>query len=390
MTRLVHELAARGHRLHVVTSLPWYRSHAVEEDWRGRPVRREDVEWGRITRLHPVASTDKSKLVRRAASFGAFTATSTVAAACSTRTDLVLAMSPPLTLAPAGWLVAKRMSAPMVLNIQDVYPDAAVATGAISGQRIISAMSRLERFSYARAGAVTVLSEDLRANLEPRVADVEKLRVIPNFVDTDRITPGDRRNRYRDEHGIGDEVVVMYAGNVGYSQPLELVVEAARRLSERHDIRFVVNGEGSRRAELEADTSDLPNVTLVDYQATERLPEVLAAGDIHLVLLKEGLASVSVPSKMYSILAAGRPVLASVDPGTEVDRVVTSTGAGLAVPAGEVDAFVAAVAQLADDRDRRVEAGGAGRRFAEGWLSVGAVAEAYEELFDELLAQQRR
>jgi len=390
MTRLVHELVERGHRLHVVTSLPWYRNHAVEDDWRGRPVRREETDWGHITRLHPVASTDKSNLARRAASFGVFTATSTGAAACTRRADVVLAMSPPLTLAPAAWLVAKRMSAPTVLNIQDVYPDAAVATGAISGRRIIEAFSRLERFSYARADAVTVLSDDLRDNLESRIEDPSKLRVIPNFVDIDRIAPGERRNSYRDEFGIGDELVVMYAGNVGYSQPLELVVAAARQLADRTDIRFVINGEGSRRAELDADASELPNVTLVDYQPPERLPELLAAGDVHLVLLKKGLASVSVPSKLYSILSAGRPVIASVDAGTEVDRVVTRTGAGAAVPAGDLDSFVRAVLQFADDPRARHAAGAAGRRFAEGWLSAAEVAEAYEDLFEELRRQRAR
>jgi len=168
------------------------------------------------------------------------------------------------------------------------------------------------------------------------------------------------------------------------------VVAAARQLPDPTDIRLVINGEGSRRAELDADASELPNVTLVDYQPPERLPELLAAGDVHLVLLKKGLASVSVPSKLYSILSAGRPVIASVDAGTEVDRVVTRTGAGAAVPAGDLDSFVRAVLQFADDPRARHAAGAAGRRFAEGWLSAAEVAEAYEDLFEELRRQRAR
>jgi colanic acid biosynthesis glycosyl transferase WcaI len=390
MTRLVEELAARGHRMHVVTSLPWYRDHAVEPGWGGRLLRREKTDWGRISRLHPFASRDKSNLVMRAAAFGVFTGASLLAAACTRRTDGVLAMSPPLTLGPAGWLVATRMRAPLVFNIQDVYPDAAVQVGAITNERVIAALRGLERFSYARADAVTVLSDDLRDSLARRVDDPSKVRVIPNFVDTEGITPGPRMNSYRSEFGIGDELVVMYAGNVGYSQPLELVVEAARRLSHRSDIRFVVNGEGSRRAELERDVAGLDNVTLVDFQPKERLPEVLAAGDVHLVLLREGLAAVSVPSKLYSILAAGRPVLASVDPGTEVDRVLAGCGGGATVPAGDTDAFVGAVEQLADDPDRRLAAGQAGRAFAETWSSAAGVAAMYEELFEELVARRSR
>lgn len=389
MTRLVEELAARGNRLHVVTSLPWYRDHTVEPGWGGRLLRRETTEWGRISRLHPFASKNKSNLVMRAAAFGVFTGASLLTAASTRRTDVVLAMSPPLTLGPAAWLVALRMRAPMVFNIQDVYPDAAVQVGAITNERVISALRYLERFSYARSSAVTVLSDDLHDSLVDRVADPTKIRVIPNFVDTTAIAPSPRQNTYRAEYGIGDETVVMYAGNVGYSQPLELVVAAAQRLQGRHDIRFVINGEGSRRAELEREVDGLDNVTLVDFQPKDRLPEVLAAGDLHLVLLREGLASVSVPSKLYSILAAGRPVLASVDPGTEVDRVLARAGAGTAVAADDSESFVEAVVRYADDRKRRETEGRAGRAFAETWLSAASVAQAYEELFDELVTARK-
>lgn len=281
------------------------------------------------------------------------------------------------------------MRAPLVFNIQDVYPDAAVRVGAITNSRVIRALNWLERFSYARADAVTVLSDDLRASVAERTKRPDDVRVIPNFVDTLRISPGERLNSYRTDHGIGDEFVVMYAGNVGFSQPLELLVEAARRLQHRTDIRFVVNGEGSRRTQLAAEVAGLGNVTLVDFQPKDRLQEVLAAGDLHLVLLREGLASVSVPSKLYSILAAGRPVLASVDQGTEVDRVLSESGAGTTVPAGEVDGFVAAVEKWADDAARREASGAAGRRFAEGWLSAASVAASYSELFTELIERRR-
>lgn len=386
ITRLVEELAGRGHRLHVVTSLPWYRHHAVEEEWRGKILRRETTPWGRISRLHPFASRNKTNLMMRAAAFGVFTTASLAAAVVGPRTDVVLAMSPPLTLGPAGWLVACRMGAPFVFNIQDVYPDAAVRVGAITDRRVIGALNRLERFSYARASAVTVLSEDLRESLSGRVKDPSRIRVIPNFVDTERIQPGSRMNGYRRDLGITDQTVVLYAGNVGYSQPLELIVEAARRLSSRPDIHFVVNGEGSRRSALESDAAGLDNLSIVDFQPSERLGDVLAAGDIHLVLLKEGLASVSVPSKLYSILAAGRPVVASVDPGTEVERVLQEADAGLACRPGDLDGFVRAVELLANDPERRDAAGSGGRKFAEGWLSPGAVAGAYEQLFEELIA----
>ena len=384
MTRLVQEFGRLGHHLHVVTTVPWYRRHSVEPEWRGRWVKREKTAWGQITRIHPFASTNRTNLLSRAAAFGAFSLMAMLISVFTRRTDLILVMSPPLTLAPAGWIAAKRHRAPLVLNVQDVHPDAAVATGTLTDSRLLNILRRLELFSYARSDAVVVLSDDLRKRLVPRVDNEEKLRVIPNFIDTQSLYPTARDNSYRRELGLTDETVVMYAGNVGFSQPLELIIKAARQFRDRDDLVFVINGDGSRRAHFETEAEELPNVTFMEYQPRDRLNELLAAGDIHLVPLQPGMGSISVPSKIYSILAAGRPVLASVDPGTEIDLIVTRSGAGRSVPAGDTDVFIDALSALIDDPNGRAAAGLEARRFAEQWLSAEAVAESYNDLFSEL------
>ena len=384
MTQIVNELQHLGHRIHVVTSLPWYRDHSVEPGWTGRLISREKTSWGKITRIHPFASKNRTNILARAIAFGAFSCVAALVATLTRRTEIILAMSPPLTLGLAGWVAAKRHKAPLILNIQDIHPDAAIETGTLTDTRVIQLLRRIELTSYAKADAVTVLSDDLRKKLISRIDEESKLRVIPNFVDTEQIYPGDRNNSYRHELGVTDETIVMYAGNVGFSQPLELVLEAARYLADRDDIIFVINGNGSRRAYFEKEAEELPNVTFMDYQPRQRLNEVLAAGDIHIIPLQKGLSSISVPSKFYSILAAGRPVLASVDPGTEIDLVVTRSGAGRSTPAGDTQEFIAALTALIDDPHGRVAAGLEARRFAEEWLSAKAVAESYNELFPEL------
>lgn len=384
ISEIAHRLVDEGHELEIVTSLPWYTSHAIEPGWGGRLVRRERTLWGRITRVHPFP-TDKRNIPARAAAFAGFTVLAgLVSLFRRRRPDVVLAMSPPLTLGLAGWVAARVRRVPFVFNIQDVFPDVAVEVGAISDERVIRLLRALERFVYRRADAVTVLSDDLRDNVEEKLAGKggTEVRVIPNFVDTERITPGDRRNTYREEFDLGDRTVVMYAGNLGFSQPLELVVEAARRLRHRDDLVFVINGGGSTRPGLEDAAAGLDNVRFVDLQPVERLPEVLAAGDIHVIALRRGLGRSSVPSKLYSILAAGRPVLASVDEGTEVVRVVESVDAGVAVPPEDVDAFTVAVQTLVDAD--RAGMGARGRAFVEEWVSPAGVAGAYAELFEDL------
>ena len=379
-TRIVEELGARGHNIEVITALPWYRDHRIEPGYEGRLTRLEDTPWGRIIRVHPFPTADKRDLLRRAIAFSGF---SVLAGAVGLRggpVDGVLAMSPPLTLGLDGWAIARARRARLVFNIQDVFPDVAVELGVLTSRPLIELARSLERFCYKRADAVTVLSDDLKGNLSQKM-NPDKVHVIPNFVDTDLIRPSDKENSYRQEFALQGKTVVMYAGNVGLSQSLDLVLEAAVALSYEPDLVFVINGQGAARADLQRRAEGMENVLFVDAQPQDRLPEVLAAADIHLVPLKRGLAAASVPSKTYSILAAGRPLIASVDAGSEITKVVERSGAGFSIPPEDAEALTKAIRRLLDAPDQAENMGREGRAFVEGWASPAAVAEAYESLF---------
>ena len=300
MSRIVHELANRGHELHVVTSLPWYRKHQVEHGWSGALWRVEKTNWGSITRVQPFAGKTKSNLLRRAVGFVLFSylvgLRALFAGKVWRRVDGVLAMSPPLTLGLIGWHTKLFRGGKLVFNIQDIFPDAAIETGAITNKKIISFASWLERTSYKCSDSVVLLSDDLANNVQSKLEQKfhKRVKVIPNFVDTQAITPMSRMTNYRTELRIDDAFVVMYAGNVGFSQSLKMLVSAARELPQ---LIFVINGEGAARESLKKSAHGLSNVRFGDYQDVSRLSEVLATGDIHVVPLKRGLGSVSVPSK---------------------------------------------------------------------------------------------
>jgi colanic acid biosynthesis glycosyl transferase WcaI len=153
-------------------------------------------------------------------------------------------------------------------------------------------------------------------------------------------------------------------------------------------LTFLINGDGAARASLQQRAAGLANVRFSGYQPHERLPEVLATGDIHLVPLRAGLGRVSVPSKTYSILAAGRPVLAAIDPQTEVPRILAESNGGLAVPPDDPISFLGALQGLAADPEAGVAMGQAGRRWVEQAVSPAAVALAYADLINEVI--QRR
>lgn len=384
MTRIVHELANLGHQLHVVTSLPWYRKHQVETKWAGALWRVEKTDWGSVTRVQPFAGRTKSNLLRRALGFVLFSyfvgLRALFAGGFWRRVDGVLAMSPPLTLGLIGWHTKLFRGGKLVFNIQDVFPDAAVETGAITNQKIISAAKWLERISYQKSDAVVLLSDDLANNVQQKLPQKfhKRVKVIPNFVDTNAILPMSRDTNYRRELGIDDSLVVMYAGNVGFSQSLDLLIEAARTMP---NCVFVINGDGAARKSLELSAQGLTNVKFGDYQDVSRLAEVLATGDIHVVPLRKGLGSVSVPSKTYSILAAARPIIGAIDLDTEVPRILAASNSGVCVEPDNQQAFNSALINLVADRKALVEMGERGRKWVEGHASAQSVAQRYAVLY---------
>ena len=382
MSAIVNNLGELGHELHVITALPWYREHAVEAGWEGKLTLTEERPWGKITRVHPFP-TDKTNIAARAAAFAGFTAIGLGTAVIDRfDPDIVFAMSPPLSLGVAGWLAAKRRGVPFVFNIQDVFPDVAIETGTISNPKVIAAAQKLEKFVYDRADVVTVLSEEMQRNVEGKTDSTTT--IIPNFVDISTFEPQPKENSYREEFDLVGKRVVMYCGNVGFSQSIELLADAARELAELEDVVFVVNGGGSAIGEVRRRAQGLDNFRIIPYQPVERVPEVLAAADVHVIPLRKGLAWSSVPSKLYKILAVERPVIASVDEGTEVGRVVVEAEAGYSVPPDDPAPLTEALRALLADAPLQTAMGTAGRAWVEQWTTPARAAAQYEEVFMKL------
>ena len=394
MTKLVHGLAERDHHVTVVTSLPWYHGHKVAADWRGRPWRIEKTSWGRVVRAWPFPTT-KTDIWARALGFAGQTGLATSLALATGSHDVVMGMSPPIFLGDAAWLLAKRSRAPFVFNTQDIFPDVAVDLGLLTNPSVIAAARRYERALYRRADAITVLSTDQHRNVAGKLpADQRnRVRIIRNFVDLERIQPVERvdqrHNPYRRRYGLEDKTVVMYSGNVGLSQSFDLIREAARHWADDDSVRFVINGEGAAHDQVAAWAADMHNVTMIPFGPREDVPQILGAADLHLVLLKRGLAASSTPSKLYGVLAAGRPVLAAIDEGSEVCVTVREADCGLSVPPDDGPAFLAALDKLLADGDELAAMGRRGRSHAETCLTPDAQARAYEQLFLELTAGRR-
>lgn len=384
MSAIVNNLGEMGHELHVVTAPPWYRHHAVEDGWEKKLTQTEKRSWGEITRVYPFP-TDKTNIAARAAAFAGFSAIGLGSAVTDRFSpDVVFAMSPPLSLGVAGWLAAKRRGVPFVFNIQDVFPDVAVETGTITNEKVIAAAKKMEKFVYDKADVVTVLSEEMQRNVAGKSGS--RTEIIPNFVDISTFESMAKENSYRKEFGLEGKRVVMYCGNVGFSQSIELLADAAREMADVPDLIFVINGGGSAIAEVRRRAEGLDNFRVIPYQPVERVPEVLAAADVHVIPLRKGLAWSSVPSKLYKILAVERPVIASVDEGTEVGRVVVEAGAGHAVPPDVAAPLVESLREILGSEATMEAMGNSGRTWVEEWTTPRRAAESYERLFASLIS----
>jgi len=389
ISAILEELSQLGNEIHAVTSLPWYEKHEVEKNWKGRGVhkliRTDNENYGKVTRCYPFPSSKKS-LIKRGIGFIGFTVMATIPTLFTRKKfDAVLTISPPLTLGLVGWVASRRHRCPHILNIQDVFPDVAIQVGAISSPRMIKIFKKLEHFCYKKSSAISVLSEDLAENVKSKISSTEsQIAVIPNFVDIRKITPSDRQTSYRSELKLNNQIVVMYAGNLGHSQSLDLLVEAAKRHQDREDVAYVINGSGVTAPELMKQAQNIPNLFVTGFQPADRLSEVLASADIHVVLLKKGLGASSLPSKMYSIFAAGRPVVASIDAGTEVSKVLSENRAGITVDPEKFEEFISAIERLINNPRERAEMGAAGRMWVENQPTARMVAESYMNLFATL------
>ena len=204
-----------------------------------------------------------------------------------------------------------------------------------SGNRSFSpALQRLEHFLFTRSQAVTTISRAMAARIRDKGVPPERVHLLPNWADLEEIKPGERRNALRRELGLNDEIMVLYAGNMGEKQGLEVILDAAAITRYNQAIRYVFVGEGAARKRLmdRAQRLALETVSFWPLQSRDRFPLLLNAADIHLVVQKDKASDLVMPSKLGNILAAGRPFIATARPETELGRVTTESQAGLLTP----------------------------------------------------------
>jgi colanic acid biosynthesis glycosyl transferase WcaI len=306
------------------------------------------------------------------------------------RPDVVIGIAPSLFCAPLARRLARWVGALSLLHIQDLELDAAQSLGLLGRlARLQTWVRRWEQRQLTGFDLVSTISEGMMRRLVEKQVSPDRLHLMPNWVDVDRIRPNPQPSLLRRELGIPNQArVCLYSGSMNRKQGLELLGTAARRLADDPNLYWVFCGQGPTRAELMEQCRNLPQVRFLDLQPEDRLNDLLNLADLHLLPQKAGVSDLVMPSKLLGMLASGRPVLATAPQNSDLYRLVSKCG--VCTPPGDAEAFARAVQQLLDSPARRQMLGAQARDLAVQQFSRDAVLSRFESLLRTRSAQMIR
>jgi len=354
-----------------------------------RLVSEEDLDGVRMLRAYTYPSLHRS-FVWRVVSFISFMFTSIWAGLRAGPVDLVMGTSPPIFQAVSAWLLAALRRRPFLLEIRDLWPEFAVDIGVLKNPVLIRLSRWLERFLYARATHLLVNSPAYRDYLIGKGVPTAKISLIANGVDPDMFDPNRRGERIRREWGLEGKFVVTYAGALGLANDLPTVLRAADRLRDHPYVHFLLVGDGKERAHLEslARQLRLPNVSFTGSRPKSEMPEILAASDACIAVLKDiPMFRTTYPNKVFDYMAAGRPTILAI--GGVIREVLEKAGGGICVPPGDDAALAVAVQHLSQNRRLAEEMGAVAHRYVIDHFNRHKQAAQFMELIRHIAGNGR-
>jgi colanic acid biosynthesis glycosyl transferase WcaI len=361
----------------------------------GYPLRSDaslpSSEWHNGVHIVRASGTtlDPQPFIGRATNYISYFASAVVKGLAIRKPDVVVALTDPPIVGLAALAAASKAHAPFVFLCEDIFPEVATLLEDFHSEVVNAALTEVNRFLVRKATRIVALGETMKRRLvEGKGADPSKVTVIHNWADCRVVAPGPRDNPFARQHELVDRFVVLHAGNIGLSQDLEILLHAAGQLRDRPDVVFVFVGDGAKKKDLQdiAGRRDLRNVMFLPFQPREMMDQSYATADVSLVSLKRGLAGVIVPSKIYNVLASGRPCIAAVEQDSEVADIINRHDCGFVIAPGDASALRTRTLDLSDDRERAIAMGARARCAALHFDRPRQVA-AYDALLREVASR---
>jgi colanic acid biosynthesis glycosyl transferase WcaI len=379
--QLARALVQRGHEVTSLTALPHIDQPRIYEGYRGKLFHKEMMDGVTVARSWIYATVSK-RFLPRAMNFGSYCLSSLVAGlAAVPRHDVIYAVLPPLPLGVSAAAIAALKGSRLIVNIQDIYPQAAVEHGVLTNPLAVRFFERMERWIYRKADRVAVISQGMREDLVSRGVPPGKVVAVENWADPDVITPGPKDNAFRRELDAAGRFALIYSGQINYNANLDPLVHAAEILRDEPFVIVIVgDGQFKARLELLVREKSLGNVRLLPFQPLERYPDVLRAADMSFVSLNVKYAATSVPSKVYKQMAAGRAILAATPATNELYRLVNTAQCGKCVLPDDPRAVVEALRWARAHPDQIAAMGDNARTYLVAHHSLERSADQISEL----------
>jgi colanic acid biosynthesis glycosyl transferase WcaI len=364
-------LASRGHQVTAFTGFPYYPTWRIPASYRRRLFDKEERNGVTILRAW-LYVPERVSAMRRILHEASFVVTSMLRAMVRTgahRPDLLVVTTPPLALSLSAIVLSRLWKIPFVQHVPDLQPDAAVDLGMLRPGRVTNILYRIERMGYRKAALVSTLTEAMRARIVSKGVAREKVELFSDWAGSElfQVPANEGSANFRRTLGLGNEVLVVHAGNMGVKQGLEVILGAAERSREDRGLKYLLVGDGSVRPELEqrAKAARLDNLKFVPLLPNDRFLDMLAASDISLVTQQKSVADIVFPSKVITLMSSARAIVASVTPSSEVARVLNEADAGVVVAPEDPAALLDAIRDLRDHPGRRKTLGVNARAFAQ-------------------------
>jgi colanic acid biosynthesis glycosyl transferase WcaI len=389
MGDLSRELFRLGNDIIVVTSTPHYNPDPIAE--KQQPLKKylfnivKKSNYNGIPVFHVYMPRKGKNPLLRALSWAWFSIAVIISPLFFLKKiDVIFCPSPPLTLGLSAYIISRLLGAQYIYNVQEIYPDFAINSGYLKSRLLIKILYSIEKFIYSKAKLITVIGRDMSQNIILKGIPKEKVIIIPNFVDTNFFHPMPKENQFRKEFNLDNKFVISYAGNIGPGQDIESFVKAAYLLRDISSIHFLLVGTGMLFDKIakEIDILNLKNITLIGYQPYSKVPEIYAASDLCFVPQDRNIVGNAIPSKIYRIMASGRPVLATTKEGSDLHELIVASDCGLVCPPDSPEMISQKILWCYENREYLSGKGLSGRKYVKKYFSLETISKSYHDLFN--------
>jgi colanic acid biosynthesis glycosyl transferase WcaI len=378
VSEMARQWVREGHDVTVLTAFPHHPTGVIPAEYEGYRFLREERDGVHVVRTYIYVAPNKGILKRSLSYFSWMFSSMLLGGPRTPRPDVLVATSPQFLCALSGFFIARAKRVPFVLEIRDLWPDSILAVGALKEGFTISVLRALERFLYAVADAIVIVSPGFRPHMRALGIADEKVHLLPNGVDLDRFSPGSADCDVYAEHGIGGSFRVLYTGTVGMAHGLEIMLEAGEQLRDLPEVAMVVVGEGARRADLlqEVARRGLTNVHFVPMQPRETMTDWIRGASAVLVhLRKTALFEGVLPSKMFEYMGCGKAILMGV--GGSAAEIVEEAECGFRFEPANAGELVQLIRRLMNERPELERRGASGRAYVERFYDREKLAAKY-------------